>query len=363
MNIFFKNKKLFGFGSLELLLAGSIFILLLTSITGLLLYGRDSLDKDNLSSRASLLANEGLTAVENIRQVSFDNLIDGVHGLYFSGGEWGFLGSYDEKNDFRRTVTISSLSPTEKRVAIEIIWPKKFGRLGRVLLVKHFSKWPEVVLAPDFFTDINIDTDIVSSYCATVTVSTDSITPVIWSVDIDLSAPLLNGIPYSVTSADWSFASSTLTAWGLPFNETVASGSPAFFEFCSNRPQNQADYLIVNTINTYVGSGNPGNRNVYDIYLGNNGIQDIILSSINLGWTNTPVRRLQQIFIDGTSIWSGNINSGGTAVISGGYVLVSGSGPYNLRLRFNNDFSGRTINYINFNFLDGSTKTIGPISL
>ncbi len=140
------SKKLKGFGALELILAGSIFVLIVVSVSGLLLYGRDSLDKDNLSSRASLLANEALSAIEDIRSISFSELIDGVHGLHFSGGQWSLLGESDQRDGFTRRVTISSISDNEKKVSIDVSWFKKFSRLGKISLTKYFTRWNE--LAP-----------------------------------------------------------------------------------------------------------------------------------------------------------------------------------------------------------------------
>lgn len=131
----YKFKK--AFGLLEMVLASSIFVLLLFSVVGLLLYGRDNLQKDNLVSRATLVASEGISAVESIRSDDFNNLVDGVYGLSFNGN-WSLYEDFDEVDDFKRRVTISSLSEKEKKVAVEVTWFKSFSKLGRVLLTKHF---------------------------------------------------------------------------------------------------------------------------------------------------------------------------------------------------------------------------------
>ncbi|HOZ53095.1 MAG TPA: DUF2341 domain-containing protein [bacterium] len=807
--IFFRHKK--GFGVLEILLSSSIFILLLVSVTGLLLYGRDSLSKDNLSSRASLLANEGMMAVESIRNSDFAGLSDGVHGLVFSGGEWNFSGQYDETAGFRRVVTISTISEKEKKAVVEISWTKKFNRLGRVILSKHFTDWAKIDLGPtiwwdnnwncrqniiidnssasqsfsnyqllltfntaelisqgkiksdcsdirivdysgnvelphwiepstcntvetkiwtkvstitnsannniylyynnsladsvsatssvfvreingglilDFSMDegagsivedssgnnnagsisgasreigllndslrfdgindyvnvsdsaslnmtdeitlaswvrwninpasgaqwssiinknvdnqyrlhhssnnssfefairtsagnrwaassapplqgvwqfvvgtydgatlkiyvngqlsgqatwsgnlvtsnsdlrlgsrssndryfngnidktqiynkallaeeildlynnygyatpnypnnvlikkyydsepiisfeaesclppapiidyninitsdwgtgycadvivstdsaspiiwqtdllldtapidgipytawevdwsfsepilsvsglaynnevsignpvvfgycanrpeiiypdeeanysITIDSDWGSGYCATVNVSTNSVTPIAWFVNVDLSTAPENGTPYSVWNANWSFTEPILNASGLSYNKNILSGSPTSFGYCANRPLPQADYLSVDTSGAYVGSGNPNNRSVYNIFLTNNSSNSLTLTSIRLTWTGGS--RLRETILSGTSVASNN-NSPYTINFSN--YIINSSDIYTLGFRFQNDFRNRTINSIVFNFSDGSSKTVGPIS-
>ena len=813
MKIFLKHKLKPGFGVLEILLASSILVLLLTSVVGLLLYGRDSLERDNLSSRASLLANEALTAVENIRDTSFPSLTDGIYGLAYSAGEWSLQGESDEIGNFTRRTTISSISDTEKKVSVEVTWFKKFSRLGRIVLSKYLTNWTEVALEPvswwdedwacrkeiqinnssgsqslvntqilislnteelisnskmnsdcsdvrfvnsdnnlilsywiepgtcnsseskfwvkvpfissfsmeniyfyygnllaggvssiddTFIREINtgsplvldlpfdegsgsiandfsgnnnngsitgatwvngvfkdaldfngssdyvsipnsaslnppsitlsawvkwninpssgnqwssiinkdsdsqyrlhhnsnnslfefairtssgarwvvsetspvqgvwyflvgtyngsslkiyvngqlegeishsgdilvstsdvrigsrssndryfngvidkpqiynreltageiidlyshygqallsypgktlvrkyyntlslpvsitdelcfsedssvsatvdiyddwvsgycatvtvsasssdpivwevdievdgipssvweanwsflapiltasglaynntvvvdepvtfgfcanrveeeypvqeadytvvIDSDWGAAYCATVNVTTTSLTPITWWVDVDLSAPPSNGTPYSVWGADWSFTAPILTASGLSWNNKfISSGSPTSFGYCANRPLPQANYITVDASNSY--AGGTGNRSVYDIYLTNNGSNNAELSSISLNWTGSPASILREVFINNASIWTGTVSRNGSAIFLANYILTPGGGPYNLRLRFQHSFSGRTISYINFNFSDGSVKTVGPFSL
>lgn len=273
------NKKLkSGFGILEMLLASSIFILLLMSVIGLLLFSRDSLHKDNLSSRASLLASEGLSAVESIRDRDFSNLVDGVYGLSFENNQWIFFEDSDTKLDFTRRVTISSISEDEKKVSVEVNWFKSYSRLGRVLLTRHYTNWSKD-------GDGNGDDD------------------------------------------------------------------PTF----------QADFLIVEANNASALGFR--DRTVSDIYLSNNGSSVIEIESIEVSWSGNPASALREVFVNSVSIWSGNISSTETAIFDIPYSLIVGNDPYNLSLRFQHSFSGRTINYITFNLSDGSSKTIENINL
>ena len=89
-----RNKKI-GFSSVEILLAGSVMGLVLVSLLGFLFYASDSIKGDNISSRSSFVAKEGLEAVSSIRDRGFVNLVDGVYGLSFSG-QWDFTGTSDQ---------------------------------------------------------------------------------------------------------------------------------------------------------------------------------------------------------------------------------------------------------------------------
>lgn len=65
-----------GFSPVELLLAATVFGLLVTALTGALIYGRESTAASGDRDRAVLLAEEGLEATRNIANASFANLVD-----------------------------------------------------------------------------------------------------------------------------------------------------------------------------------------------------------------------------------------------------------------------------------------------
>ena len=75
-----------GFSVVEVLLAASIFSLLVTALVGAFLYGQESSALAGARARAGQLADEGLEASRSIRDGAFTNLTDGAHGLAVSGG-------------------------------------------------------------------------------------------------------------------------------------------------------------------------------------------------------------------------------------------------------------------------------------
>ncbi len=80
-----------------------------------------------------------------------------------------------------------------------------------------------------------IDNDWGTGYCATITVTTTSPTPIVWEVDVDLSTAPLNGTPYNVWNATYSFTAPTMTASGAGWNDEISNSNPTSFGFCANR--------------------------------------------------------------------------------------------------------------------------------
>lgn len=130
-----------GFSSLEAMLGVTMLGLLSTAIIGALVYGLQGISVSGEYARATLLAEEGLEAVRNIRDENFSNLSDGTHGLVLSGGTWSFSGSSDTTDIFTRTTTISTVTETEKEISSEITWNGQHGRNGSITLFTRISHW------------------------------------------------------------------------------------------------------------------------------------------------------------------------------------------------------------------------------
>lgn len=204
--------------------------------------------------------------------------------------------------------------------------------------------------------EIVIDSQWVTGYCATILVTTTSNDLIEWFVEIEIT-----GTPSSVWEADWTFNEPILSASGLSYNKYISSSDGTSFGFCANLPPPQANFLIIETNNASTGGFQ--NRTVSDIYLSNNSSSIIEIESIEVAWTGNPPSRLREVFINNTSIWSGNTASSEITIFDNSYILNPGNDPYNLSLRFQHNFSGRTINYIIFNLSDGSSKTVENINL
>ncbi len=356
------KNKIAAFSGIEILLAGSIMALVIASLLGLLFYSNDSMNKDNSNLQASFIANQALEAVSAIRDKSFDNLVDGVHGLSFSSGEWSFVGESDQVDKFTRAITISTVSENVKKVAVLVTWFKSPGRLVSISEYRYLSNWQKTEQASLVNASINIDSDWGDGYCATVTLTTESITPIVWDLDIVLDTYPQNGIVNNVWDANWSFAEPVLSVSGVAGNETVVLGSPSIFTYCADReitppPLGQSNYLDVNVLSSRI---NPINTNqIIGTELLNTSTDiSIVLEKIYVTWSGVHSNtRISSIQINGANLWSGSADLGSELVLSSPFILPPASGPYSIVFNFSRKVTGIDF-YTRFIMEDFSEKLV-----
>ncbi|MEK7518965.1 MAG: hypothetical protein AAB549_03520, partial [Patescibacteria group bacterium] len=119
-----------GFSVVEVLLASSIFSLLVTALVGAFIYGQESSALAGARARAGMLADEGLEASRSIRDGTFANLVDGSHGLALSGGVWAYSGTLDVTGQFTRTVRVSTVDASTKELTSTVTWQQNAQRIG-----------------------------------------------------------------------------------------------------------------------------------------------------------------------------------------------------------------------------------------
>ncbi|MDD5416184.1 MAG: prepilin-type N-terminal cleavage/methylation domain-containing protein [Candidatus Daviesbacteria bacterium] len=130
-----------GFSLVEVLLAVSVLGLIVIALVGSLIYGQESTVLSGARSRATMLADEGLEAVRNIRDAGFSNLTDGPHGLAISGNQWTLSGTSDTTDIFTRSLTITSVDANRKQVISNVTWSQTPQRSGAVILTTYFTDW------------------------------------------------------------------------------------------------------------------------------------------------------------------------------------------------------------------------------
>lgn len=143
--VWFNNQR--GFSAVEVLLAAAVFGVIVTAITGALVYGRAATAAAGDRNRANLLAEEGVEAVRNIRDGSYSNLIDGTYGLVQSGGIWTLSGSSDTTNNFTRSVTIATNGTNRKLVTSTVSWPQG-STTTQTNVSTLYSNWAAAIAIP-----------------------------------------------------------------------------------------------------------------------------------------------------------------------------------------------------------------------
>lgn len=130
-----------GFSLVEVLLSVSVFGLIVTALVGGFIYGQQSTALSGARSRATILADEGLEAVRNIRDENFSNLTDGTHGLAISDNKWTLSGTSDVTDIFTRAITISPVDANRKQVFSTVTWPQTPSENGSVVLSTYLTQW------------------------------------------------------------------------------------------------------------------------------------------------------------------------------------------------------------------------------
>lgn len=254
-----------GFSLVEVILAGSIFILITTTLIGSIIYGQESTVLSGKRVQAVFLAEEGLEVIRNIRDDNFANLIDGTYGLQIIGGQWNIAGASEVIGIFTRQLTISTIDINTKKITVTVTWQQNLQRQGSVSVDTYLTYW--LALAGDQGTDLVVDTS-------------------------------------------------------------------------------------ASNINIQ------DNTQIVGLTLENTGLADVIIDQMTVSWTGAPGgTKINNISIDGNSVWSGSGNSGGVLNIAS-LTLPVGTTIYPINnLDFNRNMTGTTIT-IDFTLSDLSVTSV-----
>lgn len=143
-----QNTKEEAFALVEALLAGAVFVLVVTAVVGTIIYGRESSSLAGGRARAVLLAEEGLEAARNIRDDNFSTLAAGNYGVVVSSNRWRFSGSSDTTGTFTRQVSISEIDDERRVVTSTVTWQQNEQRTGSVVLTTYLHNWHGIAVIP-----------------------------------------------------------------------------------------------------------------------------------------------------------------------------------------------------------------------
>ncbi len=139
--MFERAKKQEGFILVEVLVTVALLALFFSGITGAWVSGLQSGRVAGDRTRALFLAEEGLAAVQNLRDADFTNLTNGTHGINDSGSQWAFAGTSDITDMFTREVTIATVDASTKSVTSTVSWEKTDGIVSSVAFISYFTNW------------------------------------------------------------------------------------------------------------------------------------------------------------------------------------------------------------------------------
>lgn len=144
-----------GFSVVEVLLASTVFAMLVTALIGALLFGQQSVASGGTRARATLIAEEGLEAVRNIRDGAYANLADGTYGLVQSGNQWVLSGTSDTTDIFTRQIIVASNGTNRKTITSRVSWPQG-ATTAQVNVATQLTNWAAALVVPKSWANASI---------------------------------------------------------------------------------------------------------------------------------------------------------------------------------------------------------------
>jgi len=150
----FSSRPRSGSLLLEALLGVAIFAILAGAVSTVLFVGQEGALKSGDRIRAVFLASEALAAARTMRDASFDQLVDGKHGVCIgAAGTWEFCGQENVAADgFRTTLTVQTLAESHVRLSAETRWQGGAIGSGSVLIAEELTDWRVVKPIGDWAT-------------------------------------------------------------------------------------------------------------------------------------------------------------------------------------------------------------------
>lgn len=130
-----------GFSAVEVLLAVTVFGLLVSGLIGALIYGRAGTASAGDRQRAIQIAEEGVEAVRNMGSADYTTLVNGNYGLTQSSGIWTFSGTSDTSGAYTRKITITDGGTDRKNIISTVSWLQPGGTTSLVTLTSRLTNW------------------------------------------------------------------------------------------------------------------------------------------------------------------------------------------------------------------------------
>lgn len=228
---------------IEVLLAIALFAIFATTLVISIGYGEQSSASAGLRTRAAILADEGVEVARNIRNTSYDNLVDGTYGLAFSAGKWALTGSPTAVDSFTRQITISTISDSVKKVTSQVSWPQTPSGTAKVTFDTYLTNWilnqpsdwidplPEPNPLPDNVAGLKIQTQGNYAYVIRGSQTKNFIIVDITNPDVpQIAATLdLSGTPTNIAlSGNFAFVSNADSSQNMQVIDITTPATPVF---------------------------------------------------------------------------------------------------------------------------------------
>ncbi len=134
--------KLKGQSLIEAILAVALLAIIASSLSVYLNNQLVYMTRGQSTLEAIYLAQEGLEASRSVRDINWDLLATGTHGLIYNG-VWNFFGNEEIIGQFTRTILVSDISENERSVISTVMWPG-MTTMRTIALATNLSNWRNV---------------------------------------------------------------------------------------------------------------------------------------------------------------------------------------------------------------------------
>ncbi len=114
------QQRVRGLILIEVLISIGLLSVVSSSILVLITNQLSNIMRIREQTRMVMHAEESLEATRAIRDMNWNALMPGVHGLAYEDGLWSFSGTSDTETGFTRTVTVSAMNDNEKKISVEL---------------------------------------------------------------------------------------------------------------------------------------------------------------------------------------------------------------------------------------------------
>ncbi|MEI7765151.1 MAG: prepilin-type N-terminal cleavage/methylation domain-containing protein [bacterium] len=197
-----------GFSLVELLVSVSVFLIFVIALNGTMGTVNTVTKKSTNIERATILSEEGLEAVRNIRDSGngFSNLPDGTYGLSTSSNIFSLSGSSDISGIFTRVLNITTISGSQKKITSTISWADQVNPINSLASSTYLTDWR----AP-----LNIGLTINKVVAGGVKIASDFLPTILSTTSIDNTQeppiPININIPIIFSPSTMTLASGTYT--------------------------------------------------------------------------------------------------------------------------------------------------------
>lgn len=126
---------------LEAIIAIGIFSLFLAGIGLSLILGERSTIAGGDRTRAAFIAEEQLEAIRQMRNMDYDSVTTGQHGVVLGPSGWTWSGSVVHKNGYTSVVTINEVENDWLSITSDVRWNFGDTRSGSVVLHTYITNW------------------------------------------------------------------------------------------------------------------------------------------------------------------------------------------------------------------------------